>query len=140
MLNCDWNLLDRAIVSNDTMPTQPTEQPPDDDSNEPIEGTPLFKTAIDPHGHRSMLFRIDKTGELMTFTEINERNLPPGGPMQGWFRRYDRFMCWMLFENIRPGRLRIACQYLCAPLVWGFLGYNQVRFHWDLWRWRRLKI
>lgn len=102
--------------------------------------TPLEQTALDRYGRRSMAYRHEKTGRIVTYTEITERTLDVPEDRVGQnimlrsFRRTNNMMCWSLFENVKPGLLRTALQYLSIPFMLLHVGYNQVRFMWETWR------
>lgn len=101
---------------------------------EEYDTVPLWKTALDPYGRRSMAFRRQKTGRVVTFTELNEQRWAHDAIMRHWFNRHDKILCWMLYEGVRPGILRKTLQFLSYPLMWICLGYNHLRLSWDIWK------
>lgn len=98
-----------------------------------FDEVPLWKTALDPYGRRSMAFRRKKTGKIVTATELNEEQ-STDRPILNYFRRQDRGLCWSLCESIRPGPLRTAVQWLSLPLMLVWIGYSHLMLRWDAWR------
>ena len=102
--------------------------------------TPLDQTAIDPYGRRSMAYRQESTGKIVTYTEIMERSpLEPDTRdsqiiMRRFHRRFDVLMCWTLFEHTRPQILRSALRTLCVPFMFLYIGYMWTSFKVDCWR------
>lgn len=104
---------------------------------EEYDEVPLWETALDPNGRRSMAFRRPKTGTVVTFFELNEQRWPRDAIMRNWFHRHDKILCWMLYEGVRPRILRMTLQLLSYPLMWICFGYNHLRLKWDMWKERR---
>ena len=102
--------------------------------------TPLDQTAIDTYGRRSMAYRQQSTGKIVTYTEIVERtlvtpdNLVAQNLMRRWFRRVDRLMCWALFEHVRPQILRSVLQTLSTPFMLLHLSYIIICFQVESWK------
>ena len=102
----------------------------------PEDLIPLWQSAIDSSGRRSLAFRRGDTGELTTWSEIYERNMPSPEEalMRRYFRRLDGAMCWFLFEDWKYGWARSLLQFFCLPLLFPILGYIDLRTRWDIWR------
>ena len=73
---------------------------------------PLWQTAIEPYGRRSLAFRRGDIGEFTTLTEHMERSMP--GPedtlIRRHFRRLDEAMCWYLFEDWKSDGFHPRCK------------------------------
>ena len=91
-------------------------------------------SALDSQGRRSMLLRSSKTGHEMTWAEQVDRTMagPEDALMRRQFRRLDRLMCWMLFENWRWSWVRTSLQVICLPLCILRLGFDLLIFRWEL--------
>jgi hypothetical protein len=98
---------------------------------------PLGYTTLDPYGRRSMAFRRKATGEIVTQTQLNEEAMTDR-PMLNFFRRQDAFMCFMMFEEMRPSWLRSTLSLLCMLfLLMPFMAWANVMVRWDVRRERR---
>jgi hypothetical protein len=92
---------------------------------------PLGYTALDPYGRRSMAFRRKATGEIVTQTQLNEETMTDR-PMLDFFRRQDAFMCFMMFEDVRPSWLQSTMSLLCMLfLLMPFMAFSNIMVSWD---------
>jgi hypothetical protein len=93
---------------------------------------PLGHTALDAYGRRSMAFRCKATGEIIT--QLNEEAITER-PSLNFFRRQDAFMCFVLFENVRPGWLQSMLSWACLlVLLMPCMAWADVMVGWDV-RW-----
>jgi hypothetical protein len=98
---------------------------------------PLGHTALDPYGRRSMAFRRKATGEIVTQTQLNEEAITER-PLLNFFRRQDAFMCFMLFEDVRPAWLQSTMGLVCLLfLLMPYMAWANVMVRWDVRRERR---
>lgn len=97
---------------------------------------PTFNTAIDRRGRRSIELRNDRTGTNTTYSDLFEGTMRGDPAMRAWFGRCDRYFCWISHDHIRPQILRTTLQVLSAPIFLILMGYNSLRYRWDVWKGR----
>jgi hypothetical protein len=113
--------------------TQPTSEVEPCTNDEFSNLIPLEKTALDAYSQRSMAFLNQKTGAVLTTTDIIEYNAPDL-PMRKYQRRRrsDVAYCWLLCENIRPEILKTTLRAIGFPIFCVFLGISSLLFERDL--------
>ena len=98
-----------------------------------------WTTAHDSKGRRSLLLRRDATGGLMTWAEEVDRTMPGAehAIVRKQFRRIDGAVCWYLFEDWRSSWVRTSLQIVSLPILLLRLGFDYLRFRWELSRYSR---
>lgn len=94
---------------------------------------PIFGTALDRHGHRSIQLHNTKTGVNTTYSDLFSGTMAEDPAMRAWFSRLDKYFCWALHDHVRPQFLRTTLQYLSTPVFITLMGYSALRFRWDVW-------
>ena len=107
------------------------------------EHTPLPQTTLDRYGRRSLAFREEATGGIISHTEVIERTLglTDDDPVRlemikRYFHRMDGLMCFMLFENVSPS-WRSFMGVISFPYLILQPWCNNARLYWELWRSKR---